>query len=307
METTPKSNNKKSLIILLFALLAIVIGVLVYLNIQKSGDLDTAKETIVLKDKELNEKLIEMNKLKEDLTGLQAQNEQMGVQNDSLNAQIEQLNTMIKSIKSNQAASTAQRKQLDVAIARLKVERDNYVAEIQLLKAKNDSLNTDVQTLQTEKSKMGESINELGNTNKDLADKVAIASILKTEKITVSVLTSKGKVLEGDEFKASKIDKLKITFKLADNKVAKQNEKTVYLRIIDPSNAALYDLATGGGMFDYEDKSIAYTAKKEITFQNNGAEESFVYAKGSEFAKGRHAIELYAEGSKIGTGYFIVK
>ncbi len=307
METTPKSNNKKSLIILLFALLAIVIGVLVYLNIQKSGDLDTAKETIVLKDKELNEKLIEMNKLKDDLTGLQAQNEQMGVQNDSLNAQIEQLNTMIKSIKSNQAASTAQRKQLDVAIARLKVERDNYVAEIQVLKAKNDSLNTDVQTLQSEKTKMGESINELGTTNKDLADKVAIASILKVDGIGVSVLTSKGKVIEGDEFKASKIDKLKITFKLADNKVAKQNEKTIYLRIIDPSNAALYDLATGGGMFDFEEKSISYTAKKEITFQNNGADESFIYSKGSEFAKGRHNVELYCEGHKIGGAFFVVK
>ncbi len=307
MENTQKNDNKKVLVIALFAVLAVVIGVLVYMNIQKSEEIETKEQTIELKDKELNGKLKEMESLKQELEAIRAEKEQMGISNDSLNAQIENLNSMIKNLKTNQSASVSQRKQMDAAISKLKKERDEHLIEIEALKAKNDSLNSDVETLKTEKTRMSGSIDSMSTTNKELASKVAIASILKVENLKVTIMDAKGKVREGEEFKASKIDKIKAAFNLADNKVAKKNTKIIYFRLIDPSNAALYDLATGGGMFEFEGKSIPYTAKQEIEFANTKDAVSFIYAKGSDYGKGRHNIEIYCEGSKIGEGSFNVK
>ena len=110
-----------------------------------------------------------------------------------------------------------------------------------------------------------------------------------------------------DGFKAKKVDKLKVVFNLADNKVAKKDSKQVMLRVIDPSGAVLFDNTTGGGTFTAVGKEIPYTAMQEISFSNTKQKLTYNYVKGSAYVPGKYKIELYCESHMIGEGQFLVK
>ncbi len=89
--------------------------------------------------------------------------------------------------------------------------------------------------------------------------------------------------------------------------MAEVASKDIYMRLIEPDGAALYDLATGGGTFMIDGKETFYTAKQEILFDNSRQAVTFVYDKGNPYKEGKHTIELYADGYMIGQGAFVVK
>ena len=88
-------------------------------------------------------------------------------------------------------------------------------------------------------------------SNKELSEKVSVASRLQADNIHVAIITSKNKEKDDDkeEFKAKRVEKLKITANFARNDVSPKETKAVYLRILEPDGAALYNLSTGGGTF----------------------------------------------------------
>ena len=90
--------------------------------------------------------------------------------------------------------------------------------------------------------------------------------------------------------------------------VAKQNEKDIYLRILDPDGAVLSDMATGSGSFVHGGKEMIYSSKETITFSNTRQTIDIFYGRGGiQMKEGKYAIEVYSEGFKIGQGDFTVK
>ncbi|HEV7379734.1 MAG TPA: hypothetical protein VGN64_08080, partial [Dyadobacter sp.] len=144
--------------------------------------------------------------------------------------------------------------------------------------------------------------------NRELAEKVNIASALRAENLTVNAVSAKGKERDGGKYKAKRIDRLKVNFKLAENAVAKQNEKEIYLRILDPDGAVLSDMATGSGSFVVNGREVIYSSKQTVNFNNTGQNVDIFYGRGGITMKdGKYAIEVYSEGFKIGQGDFTVK
>ncbi len=301
------SGSKKGLVIALFVILAAVIGILLYMNMQKANQIETQHNTIELKDQELNKKIEEISGLKTELEQIKQQRDEIGLKSDSLQLKIDNLNAMVKELKSKNAGNYQKRVDFEKQLSEIKKQRDNLLNEIAEFKTKNEQLSSEVQNLSTEKTQLGDSISNLKNTKSELEAKVAIASILKADNLKIEVMDSKGKVREGDEFKSKRIDKLKVTFTLADNKVAKKDKKNLYLRLIEPSGAALFDMATGGGSFEVDGKNVSYTAKQNVEFSNTKQLVTFVYSKGSEYVRGTHKIEIYQDEYQIGEASFTVK
>ncbi len=180
-------------------------------------------------------------------------------------------------------------------------------SQIAILRLANDSLNTEVTVLNKEKTEMNDSILSLRNTRNALAQQVAIASILKSENIKVTILNKKDKEFDKKFYRTKEIYKLKVTFNLADNKVARKDDKKILFRLIEPSGNVLYDAALGGGFFTVDGKEMPYTDKRLIRFENTRQEIKFFYLKGSDYSKGIHRVELFADGIKIGESSFEVK
>ena len=191
--------------------------------------------------------------------------------------------------------------QKDTEIAQLK-------EELGIVTAKNEELSQTVTGLEGDKQLLADSVINYAVQNRELNEKVTIASALRAENIAVNALSSKGKERDGGSYKARRIDKLKIDFRLGPNAVAKQDRKEVYLRILDPDGAVLSDMATGSGAFIHNGREMIYSSKEAINFNNTGQTMGIMYGRGGiPFKDGKYTVELYSEGFKIGQGDFTVK
>jgi hypothetical protein len=161
--------------------------------------------------------------------------------------------------------------------------------------------------LKTQKVRLADSINVIDREKRQLAEKVTIASALKAESLEISAINERGKERDRGEYRAKQIDRIKVAFNLGENNVAKIETKDIYMRLIEPDGAAVFDMATGGGTFMFNGQETFYTAKQEILFDNTKQPVSFVFSKGTPYKSGRHTVELYADGFKIGEGNFVVK
>ena len=125
----------------------------------------------------------------------------------------------------------------------------------------------------------------------------------------MAVITTKNKEKDDDkdEFKAKRVEKVKVTFNLARNDVSPKETKAIYMRILEPDGAALYNLSTGGGTFAVEGQEAFYTQKQDVVYDNSKQKLDFVYAKGAEYKKGQHTVELYESGQLMGKTTFMLK
>lgn len=299
-EETKKKNNRNILIIAFLAILVIINGVKFYIDYQKDQEqqAEIASKNTELEEtynklesisNELDLKIEEIKKLGGDVEELtQARNE--------LEKEKEQLrrsnNVTIANLRSKVSGYEELLKKQDAEIARLKVFNEELLAE-----------NTQIKT---EKVQLSDSITQLSRTRRQLAQKVEVASQLKAENIVVQALNNRGKARE-DEFRNRQLDKLRVEFKLAENKVAPIEGKDIKIRIIDPEGNTLFDVATGAGTFMYNGKEEFYTAHQEILFDNTGQTLAFEYDKGGDYAKGTHNVEIFADDYLIGRKSFTVK
>ncbi|MGN6646210.1 MAG: hypothetical protein ACTHJT_06745 [Cytophaga sp.] len=299
-----KKNNNLIFIIIILALLG-VIGYLLFNNNQKSEKIVEQEKEIVLTNDSLKMKVEELEGLQLQYHSLQAQAAQLGQSNDSLNAKIAELDNAIANLKKGNAVNI---NKLNAQIASYKKDLEEKEAEIIKLREENKNLSSSIDTLKQDKAVMNDSINNLRSVRSDLQQKYELASILKAENIKVTVINAKAKELTSDEYKAKTIDKIKLTFNLADNKVAPKNTKTLYLQVIEPSGAPLFDSSLGGGFFKTsEGKEIPYTEKQNIDFNNTNQSVTFVYAKGSEYKIGTYTLKIWQDGNLIGTTTLVVK
>ncbi|MBC7450040.1 MAG: hypothetical protein H7259_00970 [Cytophagales bacterium] len=302
-QETKKSNNLVFILIIL-ALLG-VIGYLLYSNSKKTTTIETQEKEITLTADSLTSKVQELEQLQLQYHSLQNQAEQLGMSKDSLAARVAELDNAIASLKKGNAINMSK---LNKQIASYKQDLAAKEEEIIKLRADNANLTATNDTLKNDKRAMGDSISSLQVVRSDLQQKYELASILRAENIKVTVINHKDKELSDDEYKIKNVKKVKLVFSLADNKVAPKNKKVIYIQVIEPSGAPIFDSSLDGGYFkNSEGKEVPYTQKQTIDFSNSNQSVSFLYDKGSDYKVGTYTIKVYQDGNLIGTTTFTVK
>ncbi|MBC8111205.1 MAG: hypothetical protein H7Y04_09125 [Verrucomicrobia bacterium] len=310
--TIDAENRNKRLRSILWAVIGLLLAsniVVLYLLFNKNEQINSQSTTIAAQsdsirttvakldsiDKELNIRIDEIKKLGGDVTTL------------------EQVKTELEKDKANLIANN---KASGFTIQKYKDKIVQYEAmltkkdeEINKLKGVNTELLSENTGLKETQVKLSDSIGGITKEKQGLQEVVRVASALKAENIQVFAVSESGKERDDkdNEFRAKRVDKVKIVCQLAENKVAKIEGKTVYLRIIEPDNVTLSDAASGGGSLTIEGNEIPYTAKQEFIFNNERQKITFNYRKGTVYKSGRHRAEMYAEGFKIGEGTFTIK
>lgn len=303
MESKSNKTIKIFLILSLILNAALVIFVINLNN--KSGEqtkqIEELTGTVSTKNSEIVAKTDELENMTKDLERIKAEREQLGLANDSLDQKIAQLNSYVVKLKKASSLNAAERKELEQMVAQLREEIITKDAEIAHLKLANDSLTTNVNNLTAEKQKLGDSLNLT-------AKELAYASILKAEGIKVTALKENGKEMDEAEYKHTKIDRIKISFSLADNKAAKQNTKRFYVALVPPSGKPFCDMNNGGGSCALADGTeVPYTLTQDLRFDNSNQKLAFTMFKGFNYLPGNYKVLVYSEGYKIGEGGFVVK
>ena len=308
----PRKNNSRVLLWVALVLVLLGInGVLFYLNQQKGEENQTLTTEVLAKDTKLQAQIKEYETLKADFERQSRELQALGLSNDSLEARIAGINSDLLKLRSFKAGSftAAQQNVFKQRAANLEGQLRKKDDDIAQLKKDNETLYTETTTLKEKQNKLTDTISTLAKTNQDLTEKVGIASRLQANNVHVAIITTKNKEQDDDqeEFKAKRVDKLKVTYNLARNDVSPKETKSIYLRILEPDGAALYNLSTGGGTFTVDGQESFYTQKQDVVFDNTNQALQFTYAKGAEYKKGLHTVELYEGGALMGKTTFTLK
>ena len=297
-------NNKSNTIIGLLAIIVIIQSVKIFLDYREktamrqtlevtTEDLAGTRQRLTEISAELDQKIVEIQKLGGEVGDLKKAKAEIETQ-----------------LKRNVAWSSKAVKELKDRVAGYEELLKAKDTEIEKLKSLNTTLFSENRTLKTEiniqKTKLSDSISQLSKNKDELATKVAIASQLKAENIRVVSVSEKGKERESP-FRSRQLEKVKLEFNLAENKVAPIEGKKVYIRLLDENGQVVFDMARGSGSFVLNGKEEWYTAVQEILFDNTKQKLSFVYEKGTEYAAGKYQVEIIADNYRMGVGTFVVK
>lgn len=307
-----QKQDRKTLLWAALAVLLLLNLVLVYFIYHEKQENLAKDEIITAKTEEVLSIKTKLDSISTELDIKIAEIQKLGGSVDSLVALKAQLERDKKELRNANTYSAANYNQKIKNYESVLSEKDGEIArlrqELGIATSKNEELSQKVTGLESEKQLLADSVTTYSVQNRELAEKVTLASALRAESVNVNAVSSKGKEREGGKYRAKRIDKLRVNFKLGENAVAKQNEKDIYLRILDPDGAVLSDMATGSGSFVYNGKELIYSSKQTVSFNNTGQSVDIFYGRGGIPMKdGKYSIELYAEGFKIGEGDFTVK
>ncbi|WOK07317.1 chromosome segregation protein SMC [Imperialibacter roseus] len=295
------SNNKKQQSIVI-ALAILLLLALVKIGIDYSTNKSLTADNMA-KQEELTETYFSLDSVSSELDKRIQTITELGGEIDTLLKVKEQLE------KEKEAIRTRSNREIGQLKARVEGYRELLVAqdeEITKLRAINEKLLTENTGLKEEKNELTASIRDLNQSKNKLEEKVALASQLKVENMVIAAVNSRGKETIG-EFKNRQIESIKVTFNIAENKVAPVDGKDVLVRIVAPDGNVLFDVTRGSGTFMFDNREMYFTAKQEILFDNTRQKLSFLYNKGSEYALGIHKVEVYTDGYLMGAGSFTVK
>ncbi|MFD2522024.1 hypothetical protein [Emticicia soli] len=310
-----RSNTAMTAGLVLACALAALFGFL-YFNARQ--DIDSRNVDISQKTKELLLTNSKLDSIAVQLDAKIAEVQALGGQVEDLQALKTQLEQDKKNLVNSKSVSIKQYEskiknyesaltEKDAEIAKLREENSVLTTQNQVLGEENTTLKSENTGLKTDKQALSDSVYNVGVKNRELSEKVTLAAALKAMNVNVNAINSRGKERDGGEYKAKRVDKVKISFKLAENALTKREDKVIYLRLLDPKGNVISDMATGSGTFTFGGNETVYTSKQTVMYDNSGQNVDFVYSRGSAYEKGKYTIELYSEGFSIGRGSFDVK
>lgn len=309
-KTEQKGGNKKGIFVFFVILLLGINLVSLFFNYQQNEDikqkqvtLDSNAVQIKQLDAQLNAKIAELTAARDEIAKL-------GGDKTALEEQIAILQNEQAKLKKDASYYRSQYNKIKGEIDNAMKIKDEANKEIEALKLQLAQKDTVINEKNTVINQKEQAISSLTQEKTQLSEKVAIASILRADNVTALAITAKGKEKPSAtaEFKAKYIDQLKIGFTIGENKVAEKNTKELYVRIVEPDGATIYNTSTGGGEMTYNGKSIFYSVKYDLSYNGNTTPVILSYKKdGGEWKVGKHTIEIYCEGKLIGSGSFTVK
>ncbi len=298
-ENSEKKGSKKTLLISLIMLLVASNGLWTYCSLQQKNELDLKTNQITEQtvridslDKKFEMKIKELEAMKLAISELGGDTTDLGIQIRQMQVDLNKASASASSYKAKYAA-------LQRDIDSIKEDGNKEIVRLTALLAQQDTIITTQKVTIDQKE---QNIAKLNQEKVVLQEKVTYASVLRAEGFQLDAINVKGKThaATGVEVKSKYIDKLRISFKLAENKVADVAEREVTLRVIEPNGSALYELSTGGGEFTIDGKQLFYTLSTKTLYDKTAKTVGFEYKKGSEWKPGTHTIEVYCEGQLIG-------
>lgn len=297
-EQTSNDNRKKSgLLWLLIGLLSLTNVITFWMYWQeknKASNEIIVKEQVIVERENVKEQLLQ---LQTDFSSLQTNDVALQAEIDAKKIEIEKL-----------LADAEKHKGDSYIISKLKKETETlrqimrgYVRTIDSLGTLNKNLivekNNVLKDLATEKGK----ITNLNKEKEDLSATIQKGSILSCLNISAKGVKFKsGGKKEVETSKASRTQKIKVSFSLGENKIAKSGEKTIFVRIITPDGKEMAKSYDDNYRFRFN-KSSGYFAGKESLNYANAEISGVTYCEGQgELVPGNYIIEITCDGTIIG-------
>ncbi len=299
-----KNNSGRNVLtgVLIVALLA-TWGYIIYDHNKDTQKEQDYKTQIVNSDSSKNELQRELNDAAQRLDNLKTTN----VKADSLlktkDKDIADLKSRIQSILNDKNATTAQLAQAKRLINELKGNIETYTAQVDSLKTANIQLAQEKKQVTVERDVANKNYDSANQVIKQKEDVIDVGSTLHASDFKIIGVREKGGK-EKETTKAKKVDKLKISFDIDENRITQSGPKDLYVSITSPDGNPVSVDALGSGKFVLRDGTEkTYTKKVQINYEQGQKQSVNVeWSQNSDFQTGAYKIEIYNNGFKIGEG-----
>jgi hypothetical protein len=305
----PEKKNMRNLLTagLLLALLG-TWGYIIY-------DKNKTKETILQKDTQLASTTSEKDLLRKELDDatmqydmIKTSSANMAHSKDSVITQrdreITEKRIKIQQLLSKAGATQAELAQAKDLIKSLNGDISGYKTQIETLQGEKIVLIQEKEAVTKERDVARKETEDAKTVIKEKEDLIDVGSTLHASNFSIIGINEKRSGKEKTTTTAKRVDKLRISFDLDENRITQSGNKSIYICITDPKGNPVTVEALGSGIFktrDGQDKS--FTQQLEINYtQGQRQTISIDWKQDSDYEKGDYKIEVYNNGFKIGEG-----
>lgn len=283
--------DKKKIIVIASVVVVILcgcVGYLIYSLNEKSAEHDEMVKLAEMDKREMENEYAQFAKQYNEMK-TQINNDSLIAQLDKEQQRTEDLLAELKRVKSTDAAEIARLKK---ELATVRAIMRGYILEIDSLNRLNQALSSENQQIKAQYSEAQTHISSLQSEKASLSDKVAIASQLDATGISMSAKNKRGK----NARKIKDAKQLVVSFTIAKNITASTGMKSIYVRILKPTNEVL----TNGGTFHYENKSLEYSMKRDIEYTGEAQSVTLYWDINEFLSAGTYRVSVFADGNNIG-------
>ncbi|MEJ7674801.1 MAG: hypothetical protein WKF59_19425 [Chitinophagaceae bacterium] len=216
--------------------------------------------------------------------------------------EIQDLKSRIQKIINDKNASSSQLAQARRLIMQLKGNIETYTAAIEKLKGENIQLSEQKRVITEERDFVRKNYDSAKVVIKDKESIIDIGSTLHASNFNVIGVKEKNGGKEKETTTAKRVDKLKISFDLDENRITQSGMKDIYVSITAPDGSAVIVPDLGATKFvTREGLERSATKKVEVDYvQGERKKVQIELAKAQNFLPGNYKIEIYNNGFKIG-------
>jgi hypothetical protein len=305
----PEKKNMRNL--LTAALLLALLGTWGYIIYDKNK----TKETIQLKDTQLATTTGEKDLLRKELDDatmrydeIKTSSANMTHSKDSVITQrdreISEKRVKIQQLLGKANASKEELAQAKGLIASLNSDITGFKSQIEKLEGEKIVLIQEKETVTKERDVARKETEDAKTVIKEKEDLIDVGSTLHASNFSIIGINEKRSGKEKATTTAKRVDKLRISFDLDENRITQSGNKSIYICITDPKGNPVTVESLGSGMFKTRDGvDKPFTQQLEINYtQGQRQTISVDWKQDSDFEKGDYKIEVYNNGFKIGEG-----
>jgi hypothetical protein len=297
-QQTPKKNNT----IIYWVIILVLLAGCLYLFMSKNKMAEDKNAMQTTDQHTIDSVKTDRASLQTDFDAASAKIDQLVSQNAKMDSalqgdktQMAQLQGRIKAVLSNKNATAAELKNAREMITSLTDKTKEYETRIAELEKENTQLTGDNKTLTHQR----DSTIDQNTTLKK------VGSVLHASNIRMEPLHKKRNGKEKETAKAKRVDVLRITFDIDENRIAESGNKQIYLRIMAPGGTVMSNTANSSGMMSTSaGTQVSYSVVQNIALvQNQPVKDvSIDWNQDGDYVKGNYTIEVYSEGYKVGSG-----
>ncbi len=291
MENQKSNSNLKAVVIVLLLLL---LGSLGYI-FKMSTDAEIVRT-------ELKTTLTEKESVMKDLQELKATYDAAIAENTTMSEELikerDKVVALMEDLKKSNGDVSKFKSQLTSLQNNMKV----LIAENDNLKKQNVTLTTQrdsTRVVLVESKKANEALTAQNSDLAKTVEKGSVLTVLNTKGAAYKVRSS-GKQIETE--KANRADVLKVSFTIAENKIAKSGTKTYYVQVIDSENNVVGDKKTES----FGSKSLTYSFTTNVKYENKTIDVSEDLA-GKKFAKGTYFVNVFDKDELVSKTSFSLR
>ncbi|HTL81654.1 MAG TPA: hypothetical protein VL651_08110 [Bacteroidia bacterium] len=304
MENQPqKEKSNRRLHAVYLTIIFLLAGLCVFLSFQYK----TLKTVIATHEVTIEQVIKEKDDVTTELTDLRTNYDQLKTNDAALNAEIDAKKKYIDSL----LVIANAHKDDKYIIAKLKKETNTlreimkgYVRTIDSLNTLNKQLIVDKQNVLTQLDDQKNKTDQVIQDKNKLQSRIDRAAMLSTLNVrAVGVKSSKGGKKDTETNKASKVDKIKVNFDIADNDLTIAGAHDLYIRVITPDAQEMSEALDANHQFTFGNTTAYFAAKKTIDYENQPMSVlvNCNKAKDATLQPGKYIIEIYSDQVMIGT------